>query len=687
MTAPYLSENETERLENLRSFQILDTYPEEEYDSIARLVSLICEVPTALISLVDSDRQWFKSKINMNFNETPRDISFCGHAILDNSVFIIENAAEDMRFRENPLVTGYPKIRFYAGAPLVTNEGYNIGTLCAIDYIPKRLSPEQTESLVLLSRQVVNLFEARKLALTYESAIHEIEKNRLNHLKLESRYYSIVSSMKEGVIQTDVNGIILSCNISACRILGMNAQELEGRHFFFQDTEFLKGDSTVLKEEDHPVSMVLKNRTGYEDIVIGLKLPNGRLLWINVNSEPILENDQFAGAVISFADITEKKIQEEELNAAKKAADEGNRIKSEFLSIISHEIKTPLNSILGVTSLLLEEKPRPDQEENLSILKTSAKNLHTLISDILDYSELESGKARINEVEFDPAEYAQNILRSYSGKAEDKKISLNITIDSNTGKKTFGDALKFQQVLSNLLSNALKFTQNGSVSMDMKITEQDGMINVRTCVKDTGIGIAEENLNRIFERFTQEVQTYSRKFEGTGLGLAITKKIIDLLGGSIQVESVLNEGSSFTFQFPFKISAAEKKTVTEFSQPYHILLVEDDQTNAWLACKYMKKWNLITEHALNGKEALKIADTIMFDLILMDIQMPEMDGFEAAEIMRSRNISCPILAFTAANISEIKERIFASGMNDFIVKPIQPSLMYKIMKKYLEKSD
>lgn len=395
-----------------------------------------------------------------------------------------------------------------------------------------------------------------------------------------------------------------------------------------------------------------------------------------------------------FEDITQRKKHEQVLVIAKQEAEESAFAKQQFLSAMSHEIRTPMNAVIGMTHLLLQENPKPEQIDNLKTLKFSSDNLLVLINDILDLSKIEAGKMIFEETDFDLKELVFNIKNSLNYKAEEKGIKLNIRLDPSLPKLMVGDQVRLSQVLNNLMSNAIKFTEKGSVTIDIMLeSEEIESLKINFAVIDTGIGISQDKLDYIFESFTQENTDITRRFGGTGLGLAITKRLLQLQNSQIYVESTVGKGSVFYFSLGFKRSLKEEITSETKIINYagtdlgyiKLLLVEDNEINQIVATKFLKKLNIKPDYASNGKLAIEKAKTKAYDIILMDLQMPEMGGYEATRAIRNlggKNATIPIIAVTAGVILDTHNRAMAAGITDFTAKPINPNELYQKIVKY-----
>ncbi|WP_179414721.1 ATP-binding protein [Mucilaginibacter sp. E4BP6] len=384
----------------------------------------------------------------------------------------------------------------------------------------------------------------------------------------------------------------------------------------------------------------------------------------------------------------------EKLGSAIEKAEKSSQAKSEFLSTMSHEIRTPLNAVIGMSNLLLMSNPRHDQKENLEILKFSGSNLLAIVNDVLDFNKIESGKVVFENIGFNLTELMQGICGGQKIKAEEKGLLFKLDVDSSLNTKVlFGDPTRITQIIFNLISNAIKFTKEGSISVRCTVIEdRHNTITVNFAVKDTGIGIDQHNIDTIFEPFAQESITTTRQYGGTGLGLAIIKRLLELQGLKMNVNSVVGQGSEFSFNMEFPVSTEQHVPRVDNKLPFQandtlsnirMLIAEDNVVNVMLMKKLLSKWNIVPTIAENGERAVQLVQYGNFDIILMDLQMPIMNGFDAAIEIRklpdTKKANIPIIALTASALFDIRERVFNSGMNDYVSKPFKPEeLLEKI---------
>ncbi len=393
------------------------------------------------------------------------------------------------------------------------------------------------------------------------------------------------------------------------------------------------------------------------------------------------------GAVISIE-------REQQMRKAKELAEESTRVKSMFLSNMSHELRTPLNSIIGTANLLLDEEWLPAQKEHLDVLKYSSRHILTLVNDILDFNKIDAGKM---ELQLKPVNLYQLLTQTeavFAHQFEAKNLAFLAEKDAALDTWIFADETRLTQVLNNLLGNALKFTQKGQVRLSAAITlVKSDSIDVQFTIADTGIGIPQNKQNSIFESFNQADTNTNRQYGGTGLGLTISKKIVAAMGGDLSVRSRVGEGSAFYFSLPFKRGnlqspyiKPETRTKPEPLTGMRVLIAEDNLINMRVARKFLQAWDITVVEAVNGLEAVDKTRAATFDLLLLDLEMPEMDGYDALRVIRTFNTHTPAIAFSAAMFANIKIHLEEKGFTDFISKPFRPEELYQKIKQYRQPS-
>jgi signal transduction histidine kinase len=376
------------------------------------------------------------------------------------------------------------------------------------------------------------------------------------------------------------------------------------------------------------------------------------------------------------------------LKKARNEAEMGLKTKSEFLSTMSHEIRTPLNSVIGMSNLMLLNSPRPDQMEQLKVLQFSARNLLSIVNDILDYNKIEAGKISFERIDMNLREIASLVVAGASQAAADKGIGIRFEADASLSRYVLGDPTRLSQVLHNLVNNAVKFTGEGEVTLELTVLDQrKESISVLFTVQDTGIGIPPEKQQLIFERFTQADSSTSRSFGGTGLGLAISQGILHLQGSKLMLNSEPGKGSTFFFTLSFPLGAAIAPEITDAApisatladKPLtgtRILLVEDNRINVMVARNFLEGWGASIDVAENGQEALDRLDTEHYQLVLMDLHMPVMDGYTAIRKIRGQGMTVPVIALTASLPNEVEQECSGMEIDGFVLKPFLPDELF-----------
>ncbi len=395
---------------------------------------------------------------------------------------------------------------------------------------------------------------------------------------------------------------------------------------------------------------------------------------------------------ISILDITEIKVAEFEILKAKEKAEKAAQVKSRFLSNMSHELRTPLNAIIGTTNIILQEEYLPSQRQSFEVLKHSSEHMMQLVNDILDFSKIEAGKMQLENNPFNLKSLLQKVIASFTSAIDSKNLTFKINIDSNADLEVYGDELRLNQVLNNLVSNAIKFTEKGTIGIEVKVQNRKShSADIYFGISDTGIGIPQNKMRQIFESFTQADIETTRKFGGTGLGLAISKKIIAQMGGSLKADSETNKGSKFYFNVNFKITNQQKSYVDEDRikglsslEGITVLLAEDNPINMIVAKRFLQKWNLNILEAENGVKAVELFYQNKPDILLIDLEMPEMDGAQTVAVLRKSHPDIPIIAFTAATYENMREDLLNKGFNDYVPKPFKPEELHKKILHYTQ---
>ncbi|MCA9293557.1 MAG: response regulator [Phycisphaerales bacterium] len=543
MSAP-MPENEAERLAALRAYEVLDTPPEESFDRITRFATQIFNVPTAVISLVDSDREWFKSACGTASTHGDRTNSFCGHAILANDVFVVEDALQDDRFADNPAVMG-ESIRFYAGAPLCTAQGANIGVLCLRSPHPRRFSERDREMLNALA-------------------------------------------------------------------------------------------ASTMTELD--------------------------------------------------------------LRVSKARAEAACRARTRFFANLGHEIRTPMTAIIGFTDLLThDELSGAQRQEALRTIKRNSEQLLGILSDVLDLSRLESGRIDLHWNNVRMNNIFDDLRSMFEWRAKEKDIELRIDVARNVPLVLRTDSTRLMQILINLVSNAIRYTKEGAVDVLVSYAEPTGRLMVE--VRDTGVGMNDKFLKRVFMPFEQAKTSRTRERGGIGLGLAISLALSEAMGGELTASSAPGVGSVFRLSLPVasgalgkseepRMDVVEGGLETDVLHGRNILVAEDGRDNQRLIAFVLEREGANVTIVNNGALAVQRLqeEPAAYDLVLMDMQMPVLDGYSATRQIRDRGLDTPVIALTAHAMDGDRQRCLDAGCDEFLTKPIDRDKLVEVLVRFAQKS-
>nr|WP_255651091.1 PAS domain-containing hybrid sensor histidine kinase/response regulator [Cesiribacter sp. SM1] len=509
---------------------------------------------------------------------------------------------------------------------------------------------------------------------------------------IDERAEDLYENAPCGYLSTLPNGLIIKINSTLLSWLGYDREEVL---FKKRLQDFFVIGGRMFYETHHAPLLKMQGRVN--ELNYDLLLKAGGVLPVLLNSIQLKDD---AGVPqlnrVTVFNIIDRKKYELELLQAKKKAEEAAKAKATFLSTVSHEFRTPLNAIIGIASLLDKTDLTAQQAKYLDVLKFSSENLLNLINDILDFSKVEAGKIVLEEKYFHIRHLLNSILYSQQYKAQEKGITLTLQLDDALPEYMYGDSVKIGQVLTNLLSNAIKFTENGLVSLQLQLLEQEEV----TCkllfkVIDTGIGIPEDQQAKIFEEFTQASPEINPVYGGTGLGLAISQRLLSLFGSRIYVSSQSGVGSEFFFVIELPVGQAEvtqehkaigsEPTALKPLKGVRLLLAEDNEINVFVVSEYLRQWGVYFDVASNGAQAVELARQNTYDIVLMDLQMPVMDGYEATRAIRSMEHEqykrLPIIAFTASARFDYKDKIVAAEITSLLTKPFRVEELYATIAK------
>lgn len=565
----------------------------------------------------------------------------------------------------------------------------------AFDYLIKPISKLDLLNVVKYALTQKELLDSKK-ELEENRRIHEKQLEELLTQRTEAfetmKKILELSPMPTFIVDI-VKNEVFSANKAMLEFMKVkDCKDIRKTNFFENNNDF----STI--------KSLYKEKGKIDNAEVQIKCEGtGELIWCLLSVHPINLADRQL-IIISFTEFNEVLEAKRQLQIAKQKAEDANKLKSQFLANMSHEIRTPMNAIIGLGELMKSADLAPKYENYLDKLNLSAKNLLALINDILDFSKLESEKFELENKGFYISDVLENIKNIVSFSANERKLDFSIMVEESVPKFVLGDSLRLGQVLLNLSNNAIKFTDKGEVTITVrKASDTKESTNVLFAIKDTGIGISEENKDKLFSSFTQADSSVTRKYGGSGLGLAISKNIVKLMGGEIWFESELGVGTTFYLNIPFKkavdqknsggrdtlndIDSKQKKQTKPISSTNisRVLLAEDNEINQMVTGEMLRQLGYETEIAENGEVAISKVMSDKYDLVLMDLQMPVMGGYEASQKIREKNKDIPIIALSAETMPNILERIYDSGMNDYISKPVEINTLKDILKKWIKK--
>jgi PAS domain S-box-containing protein len=933
MNAKLLPTNESDRIRVLHEYEILNTATEEEFDRITKIASLVCGTPISLISLVDKDRQWFKSRVGLETEETRRDVSFCQYTLEEDQLMEVEDAEKDERFKSNELVTREPNIRYYAGLPLIDPNGYALGALCVIDRVPRQLDQHQKEILTLLRDEVVTLIVNRKEKEKYRESeqklkaffdnsqglmcthdlkgnfitvndagakilgytrdeiqvlslfdivpseghenlqnyldaivrhgtikgemrtmtrsgdkriwmfnnilqasdnkipyvignavditeqhflekklkhaqatlmrtgrvariggweytpadgkivwseitreIHEVPEDYEPELTTALQFYKAGASRNKiqtaiehalatgeswdleleivtfvghelwiralgnadfenghcvrlygtfqdidkrkrieaessnskkllaevldatsavGIIATDNAGVITLFNTGAENLLGYHSEEVIGK---FGLAHFHLEEELVLRTKDLEVELgrsVDKLRFfvdmaelhGAEQQEWIYCRKDGSQLHVSLAVTLIRDiNDNVIGYLAIATDISRIIHQREELEKAKLIAEQANAAKSQFLANMSHELRTPLNGIVGFTDLLLGTALEDTQKEYLTIVDQSANLLLGIVNDILDFSKIEAGKLELEIEQTDLYDLVIQLTNFLNLQIKTKNLAFYLNIAADVPHYIWVDALRIKQVLMNLLSNATKFTEKGTIELSITVESHDTDQAVLCfSVKDTGIGIKEDKLERIFDAFTQEDNSMTKRYGGTGLGLTISNKLLKMMDSELKLESTFGVGSRFFFNIHVR-SIWEINEWEGLKKIKDVLVVAEEESERNALARMLSLKNIDSVQAKTGFEVLQmLKGGRCFDAILIDNQLPIISGIETIKNIREKkfnnNFEHNIIPIFSAEEQDIELLCHSLAISCWLIKPVKPEDLYSVLIK------
>ncbi len=677
---PPVAGNEEARVRRLRRLTLSGPESVEVLDAFTRMAVAATGMPVALVSLVDAHCVVFKAACGAPVPmEIPRDGSFCEYAILADALFEVEDARLDPRFCDHPLVTRPGGGVHYAGMPLVMPDGEAIGTICLVDSVPGRLSPVHRRFLEEMAQAVVQALLLRERERNQADAQVRWLESIIRHLPCGLAVYDgqlgHVASNRLLLQQQGLpEDFFAEPGTGLADLIRHNAAQ----------GEYGPGDPLHLAEVRIQDALRAQTRQ------IARSRPDGTELEIHVGAMPNGWQVQVVMDVTEQRHLVERLVHSEaKLREAVARADAASQAKADFLANMSHEIRTPINGVIGLARMLEDAQLRARESSWVTMINSCASTLLGLVNDVLDFSKIEAGRMELDPVETDLHALLRETGDVFTSRAQVKGVGFSVRIDPAVPQWVMADGHRLRQILLNLLGNALKFTSRGAFSLHASVEPSSTQRHLRLDISDSGIGIAPEALARLFARYEQAQASTSREYQGTGLGLSICRELARLMGGDVVVASSPGVGSTFTVTLPLAAVAAcqaatEPLPVASEARQAQLLLVEDNPINQLVARSLLAKlgYRHVTV-AEDGRQAVAQCAQQAFDLVLMDCQMPVMDGFEATRTLRDAGHCMPIIALTAGAILEERDKCMAAGMDQFLCKPIDARRLAGVLDQYL----
>jgi PAS domain S-box-containing protein len=654
------------------------------FERIGKLLADALAVPGILVELIDKGRPTVMVCLGDVPASAIQSLLRLDRASRVGGVLLVEDASREPHLAADPLVASGTGVRCLAIAPLMAPDGRLLGTLAAFGPEPRRWRPVEVSTLQTFTGLILDQIEGLA-ALSEQRQIEGlISASR-------ERYRSVIDSLTEVIFQIDFHGRWRFLNRAWTKLSGEDFKAALGQRAL---KRVLPEDRRAVLALFDPLRRGVMATANHE---FRYQTTDGLARWVELIA--FVAHDEVQGIPVitgTLKDVTERRETEATVRAAREATDRANRTRADFLATVSHEIRTPINGVIGMTGLLLDTSLTPEQWRYANTLRASAEHLLQIINDILDYSKIDAGKLEFEQVRMRVSEIVDSVIAITAPRAGAKGIELRAIVPSVLPHNLIGDPGRLRQILLNLVSNAVKFTHHGSVTVELEIRD-DGAEQALlvVTVADTGVGIPADAVPALFTEFSQVDSSVSRRFGGTGLGLAICKRLLDGMQGGIEVSSEVGIGSSFRFTVPLRrdpsLSPDEpvieaEPAVAGFALRGRVLVAEDNPTNQLIIAAVLDKYGLRVDLVSNGAEAVNAVRTLPYDLVLMDMQMPEMDGLQATLAIRrldGKAARIPIIGVTANAFVEDHERCREAGMQDIVTKPFRWTDLAKRMARYL----
>lgn len=543
------------------------------------------------------------------------------------------------------------------------------------------------ESIIVDIQACTIPYGNRKVRLVQITDVSEKVKLQEYVVRSDEKYQKIIENIELGLLEVDLDDRITKVYPKFSEMTGYGSNELIG---LVASEVLIFGDSEV--DFEHEIAKRREGKSSVYEVKIIKK--NGDYAWVLVSGTPVFnEDNEIIGSIGIHVDITDRKIMEQDLMESKLTAEQNAAIKEEFLARMSHEMRTPLNGIVGLNYLLRDTSLDETQLKYIDSIKKSSDHLLNIINDILDFSKLEAGKLEVDSIPFNIETILDQTKSALLYSAESKGVYFDIKVDDKMAECYLGDPFRLYQVILNLCTNAIKFTENGGLLVEISVAKENKASQLLIIdFTDTGIGIAENKIKDLFKSFSQTDIGTARKYGGTGLGLSIARQLAEAMGGTLELlKSKMDQGSTFrlSMNLPVYIEVEQKKKAIveldfDFEEGIKILLVDDNEMNRMMARAILERKKFVVDEAVDGKEAIVQLEANEYAVVLMDIMMPEMDGLEATGVIRNElKLAVPIIALTANAIKGDGQKCLDAGMQGYLSKPYSPNQLYEVISANL----
>ena len=676
---------------------LLDTPPEDVFDNFTHLASRLMKAPVSLVSLIDydGDRQFFKSQCGLphpwsETRQTPLSHSFCRLVVERKQHLRITDSRTDSRVAGNPVID-LLGVAAYLGVPIEADTGEVIGSFCVIDNVARDWTEEDLDALRRLGRSVNDQLRLMATARTLDAVRRDLANER-------DQLANVLETVPVAVLSVNDQGSITLTNHECRRILGLTEAEISTRTFDDARWRIEAVDGGPFPTEDLPVARVLREGRPVRDLRHAIIWPDGQRRILSVNASPMIEAGAPVAVVCAVEDITERFAATQRLEEARQKAEEVSRAKSEFLANMSHEIRTPLNGVLGMAEVLQSMVSTPEKQRMVATIRQSGETLLAVLNSILDMSKIEAGKLTLDRVPIRMPDLIFGIEALHRVKAEEKGLDLEVLCSGGRMQARLGDPHRLTQILNNLLSNAIKFTDTGEVRVI--VSSKPGR-PVLIEVTDTGIGMTEDQLARAFDSFEQAESSIARRFGGTGLGLSIVRQLVQLMGGTIELDSQVGEGTTVRVTLPLDEveldveppSSAPQLGNLDMLKGRRVLVADDNPTNLLVLNEMLAPTGVSIVGATNGTEVVAAWQKAQdegrpFDILLLDIRMPGKDGLEALKDIRAVEAAkgltpVPAIAVTANVMPQQVQDYIAGGFGTHLAKPLLRADLMKAIASML----